>query len=317
MWANVLQYVEEGGTRVEDIHLRSRTTSDSLAGLRRWRYVTIDPWPHEGFGGTAPEDSLVRLTPGGRRSAAVWKPLAATIEDRWRSRFGAGAVADLAVALGAMVERFDGPHPRYLPVVYPTQNGKAAPRLLAPDPTCPAPVPSDLSARLSEVLLGFALDFEAESRISLTISANTLRVLDPSGVRVRDLPRATGVSKEGTAMALGFLARHGCAKLGPDPTASRGNIVRLTAKGEAAQAKYRRILASTEDQWRDRFGTGKLAALRLALERVAGSEPAGPGTLLFEGLEPYPQGWRSSIRRPEVLPHYPMVRHRGGYPDGS
>jgi len=27
--------------------------------------------------------------------------------------------------------------------------------------------------------------------------------------------------------------------------------------------------------------------------------------------------WRAKFRRPEVLPHYPMVLHRGGYPDGS
>jgi hypothetical protein len=26
---------------------------------------------------------------------------------------------------------------------------------------------------------------------------------------------------------------------------------------------------------------------------------------------------RSSLRRPATLPHYPMVLHRGGFPDGS
>jgi hypothetical protein len=35
------------------------------------------------------------------------------------------------------------------------------------------------------------------------------------------------------------------------------------------------------------------------------------------GLEPYPDGWRASVRRPETLPHFPMVMHRGGFPDGS
>ena len=37
----------------------------------------------------------------------------------------------------------------------------------------------------------------------------------------------------------------------------------------------------------------------------------------MRGLEPYPDGWRAKVRRPEALPHYPMVLHRGGYPDGS
>jgi hypothetical protein len=27
--------------------------------------------------------------------------------------------------------------------------------------------------------------------------------------------------------------------------------------------------------------------------------------------------WRASVPNPETLPHYPMVLHRGGYPDGS
>ncbi len=320
MWANVLQYVDEEGTRVGDIHLRSRTIGDSLAGLRRWRYVTVDPWPHQGQGGAAPDGSVVRLTRAGRRSAAIWRPLAKTIEERWRSRFGTDAVEELTATLRAFVDRYDRPLPRYLPVVTPTQNGKAAAQLVepgTPDLSRWAGPPPDLSTDLSGVLLGFTLDFEAESRISLTISANTLRVVTTSGIRVRDLPRATGIAKEGNAMAVGFLERHGCVEVTGDPTASRGKVVRLTTKGQAAQANYHRILGSTEDHWSDRFGAGNLERLRQVLERVAGHGPAGAGSSLFVGLEPYPDGWRSSVRRPEVLPHYPMVLHRGGYPDGS
>jgi hypothetical protein len=37
----------------------------------------------------------------------------------------------------------------------------------------------------------------------------------------------------------------------------------------------------------------------------------------MQGLEPYADGWRTKVRRPEVLPHYPMALHGGGYPDGS
>lgn len=319
MWANVLQFVDEGGTRVADIHARSRTTGDSLAGLRRWRYVTVDPWPHEGMGGTAPDDSVVRLTPAGRRARDVWLPLAAAIEECWRSRFEPGAIDDLARSLRTVVEGMDRSLPHYLPVIYPTLNGKAAPNLVPADgPTGPEQDgPNDLSVLVARVLLGFTLDFEAESRISLPISANTLRVLDDSGVRVRDLPRLTGVSKEANAMATGFLVRHGCVEVVPDPSAPRGKVVRLTAKGRAAQAKYRRILGSTEDLWEQRFGPSTLGGLRQSLERVTAGGSAGPGSLLFSGIVPYPEGWRASVRPPETLPHYPMVLHRGGYPDGS
>jgi hypothetical protein len=34
-------------------------------------------------------------------------------------------------------------------------------------------------------------------------------------------------------------------------------------------------------------------------------------------MQPYPDGWRASVRAPATLPQYPMVLHRGGYPDGS
>jgi hypothetical protein len=38
---------------------------------------------------------------------------------------------------------------------------------------------------------------------------------------------------------------------------------------------------------------------------------------LFRGLGPYADGWRASVHKPDTLPHYPMVLHRGGFPDGS
>ena len=38
---------------------------------------------------------------------------------------------------------------------------------------------------------------------------------------------------------------------------------------------------------------------------------------LMRGLEPYPDNWRADVRPPQALPHYPMVLHRGGFPDGS
>ncbi len=49
----------------------------------------------------------------------------------------------------------------------------------------------------------------------------------------------------------------------------------------------------------------------------AGCGLGGPGSPLFTGLEPDPAGWRGAVRKPRTLPHYPMVLHRGGYPDGS
>lgn len=53
-----------------------------------------------------------------------------------------------------------------------------------------------LSALLSKLLLLGAWDFERDFALSLAVAANVLRVLDPDGRRLRDLPRLTGVSQE-------------------------------------------------------------------------------------------------------------------------
>jgi len=88
------------------------------------------------------------------------------------------------------------------------------------------------------------------------------------------------------------------------------------AKGREAQEAYRRLLAAIEKRWEARFGAEVIDRLRESLERLAG-EPGAKSSPLFRGLEPYPDGWRASKPRPETLPHYPMVLHRGGFPDGS
>jgi hypothetical protein len=93
-------------------------------------------------------------------------------------------------------------------------------------------------------------------------------------------------------------------------------FLRLTAEGRREQNKYRERLALIEAHWRARFGKGKIGSLRELLERLVG-EPTAQRSPLFQGLEPYPEGWRAAVPKPATLPHHPMVLHRGGYPDGS
>ena len=57
--------------------------------------------------------------------------------------------------------------------------------------------------------------------------------------------------------------------------------------------------------------------LRASLEPLTAGQSPGQPPVLFGGIEPYPDNWRASVRRPATLPHFPMVLHRGGYPDGS
>jgi hypothetical protein len=116
--------------------------------------------------------------------------------------------------------------------------------------------------------------------------------------------------------ALGVLTRSGLAAEEPDPAARRGKVARLTSQGQRGQHRYHELTAVIERRWRDRFGAGAPGAIRAALEPLV-TAPDGEPPPLFGGLQPYPDNWRAQVRPPVTLPHYPMVLHRGGYPDGS
>ena len=105
------------------------------------------------------------------------------------------------------------------------------------------------------------------------------------------------------------------ATIEADAASGRWKVVRLTPKGRVVRDLYADRLDSLEERWRQRFGGAVLADLRTSLERLAGS--GGPGSPLFAGLEPAPGNWRADVRPPAALPHFPMVLHRGGFPDGS
>jgi len=90
----------------------------------------------------------------------------------------------------------------------------------------------------------------------------------------------------------------------------------LTAKGRRARDGYRRLAWAIEERWETRFSKKAIDRLRNALKSLVG-EPTAQCSPLFHGLEPYPEDWRAAVPRPETLPHYPMVLHRGGFPHGS
>lgn len=81
-----------------------------------------------------------------------------------------------------------------------------------------------------------------------------------------------------------------------------------------AQGAYATRLPEIERLWRERFGDA-VDSLRASLTLLVGEGTAS--SPLFAGLEPPPNGWRAKVPTPETLPHFPMILHRGGYPDGS
>ena len=312
MWENCMRHVTSEPITVGDLEARARTGTN-LDGMRRWGYITIDGTARKVRNARPGPAAVLRATAAGLRAREIWRPLPGFIEQRWRERLGADQLSRLRDPLTSMVSRLDPGLPDCLPILGAALLSQGPDPRLPPRPDGTAPEALPLSALLSRVLLAFALEYEREAGLALAVAANVLRVLGSEGTRLRDLPVLTGISKESVRWALGILVRGDLAAEEPDPAASRGKVARLTQRGLDAQHLYHELTGTIERRWHDRFTPGATGALRASLEPLAVGQPP----VLFGGLEPYPDNWRASVRRPATLPHFPMVLHRGGYPDGS
>jgi methyltransferase (TIGR00027 family) len=312
MWENCMRYVTDEPITVGDLEARARTGTN-LDGMRRWGYITIDGTARKAHNGRPGRNAVLRATAAGLRAREIWRPLPGFIEQRWRERLGADQLSRLRNPLTSMVSRLDRGLPDCLPILGAALLSNGPDPRLPPRPDGIAPEALPLSALLSRVLLALALEYEREAGLSLAVAANVLRVLGPEGTRLRDLPALTGTSTASVRWALGILTRGDLAAEEPDPAASRGKVARLTPRGLDAQHLYHELTGTIERRWHDRFTPGVTGALRASLEPLAAGRPP----VLSGGLEPYPDNWRASVRRPATMPHFPIVLHRGGYPDGS
>ncbi len=328
MYWNCLKHIGDDGIRADDLEGVARTPTN-LAGMLRWRYVTITPDPADTRKKIPERDWIIRLTSGGKRAREIWQPLIGEIETRWDERFGADAIRELREALRDVAAQIDAHRNRNaggdlsecMPILgYGLSNRLT--EMPRPGGSPPAIAELSLPALLARVLLAFALEFESRSHGSLAIGANVLRVLTEDGVALRDIPLLSGVSKESIAMAMGILKKHQLVEEGKHPAAKTGKLVRLTPRGSEIKARALKLVESLEREWHEQFGDPAMRRLRDALAAIICAEGSerdanGNATLLFAGMKPHAAGWRARIKTPRTLPHFPMVLHRGGYPDGS
>lgn len=323
MWFNCMQFLPEEGLSIGELQHLARVGTN-LNGLRRWGYISIEPTPTDGKPDRPRSGAIVRPTRAGRKAQEIWRPLPRLIEERWRERFSIEKLDQLRESLWTIVQQLHPELPDCLPIlgyglssrehvpgndrflIRQSNNEQLTSHEREDDSASSLPFPT----LLARVLLMLALEFEYESDVSLAISANVLRVLDEQGVRVKDLPVLSGVSKEALSMTVGYLEKRHLAVVEPDPTGSRFNVVRLTTRGREIKETSDQLLGIIEKRWQSRFGKDTVLRLRKSLEYLISSS-------LLVGLEPYPDGWRASVRKPDTLPYFPMILHRGGFPDGS
>jgi len=290
MWLKLMRYVPKEG-----IHPRAlqQATGLPLKEFRTW-LTRMSKW----WGYLTVSATLIRPTPGGRKAIATWRPLTETIELRWQERYGKETIDSLKTTLQTLIAAFETDQPNYLPILgydlFSRPQGTKS-----PGDTQSATLP----ILLAKPLLAFAEEFERESGMSLAISANVLRLLGEEGTPIRDLPRLSGVSKEAIAMCVDRVQKQG-------PCRVHARTLLLTPSGRIARETCHSTLDAIEKRWQDAFGKDLIANLRKLLESLGG-EP------LMKSLDGYPNGWRASLPKREHWPHYPMVLHRGGFPDGS
>jgi DNA-binding MarR family transcriptional regulator len=315
MWFNCLRHVDDTPVPVTEMVRRARTRTN-IAGMHRWRYIDLEARP-DSKRVTPPDDELlVRATRKGYLAQQVLRPLAREVETRWEGRWGIDQMDALRVALRAVVSQVDLDLPDCLPIAH---SGLWSAGPTRPEFSRRSGRPDDaetlaLPSLLSRALLMLAIDFESRSKVSLAIHADLLRVLGETPTPVKDLPRLTGVSKEAISMAMGVIVKRGLAVLEANPNAKVGKAARLTPKGLASLEAHTRLLRNVEEEYVSRYGADITGALRESLETLGGDSR---GSRLLQGIPPFPDGWRASVSKAETLPHFPMVLHRGGYPDGS
>lgn len=302
VWANVLRFVGEGAISARDL-ARQALAPDTqvkfeLGCLERWGFVVLQPNPPAvrpvppgpqrqsgrelrdgwGSGRGIRADWMVRLTSKGHTASEIWPPLFGEIEQRWESRFGKDEISRLRKTLQGIADKLDVELPHGLPGAwlrtyeFPTRVNRGRESL-------------PLATLLSQLLLTFRLEFDRESPAPLAHCANTLRVLGEEPIRAADIPRLTGGSPE--TSDIGWQIKP-YVLVTPDPTASRGKVVRLSPRGLIAQQAYHRLIWEIEKRWEGRFGKGAIGTLRALLQGLF-NRHSGGAPLLSEGLVP-PRG---------------------------
>ena len=134
-------------------------------------------------------------------------------------------------------------------------------------------------------LLGTAFDVfadELERRLADT-PYNDIRIshgcvfgtIDADGSRLTDLAARARMTKQSVGEVTSDLEQRGYVERVPDPSDGRAKIIRLTERGHAAQALGVDLIDEIEQEWAERFGEERVAALRDALEAITAEQLAG------------------------------------------
>jgi DNA-binding MarR family transcriptional regulator len=92
--------------------------------------------------------------------------------------------------------------------------------------------------------------------------------INPGGSRLTDLAERAYMTKQSVSEVATDLEQRGYVERVPDPSDGRAKIIRLTERGREAQLLGLELIDEIEQEWAERFGYERIAALREALEAI-------------------------------------------------
>ncbi|HTU45894.1 MAG TPA: hypothetical protein VMF91_12575 [Bryobacteraceae bacterium] len=309
LWLNLIRHISSSGSLVQDLAASGAGSKEALklqlGCLERWGFLTLAPGSteaasprdaagragrgREGWGsGRGIRNSwAVRLSGKGLKAAEIWPDALEKVEGRWIARLGKQRMARFRKSAQAVIDALALDLPWGLP---PTLIGRTE---AFPARSTAAPKDLALPCLLSQLLLGFAIEFDRESPAPITMSANTLRVLGEAPIPVRDIALLTGSSPERTNIGW-QLKPYVTVETAPGV---RGKVAKLTAAGLKAQQAYGRLVTEIERRWAERFGTEVVHDLREFLSALFRAEDANQPPIAL-GLTPPP----GTVRAGDLAP---------------
>ncbi|MGH9617062.1 MAG: hypothetical protein ACRD28_10005 [Acidobacteriaceae bacterium] len=255
LWSNLLRAINQTGIDRRELPAILRLSKRAVRS--RVSTATRHGWVELSSVGSRHE--VVRLTPRGASAVARWTILRRTVEDCWKAAVGIKRSVSLRTSLEELVAALPLELPHY-PASYGAADAsitgghgkdwKAVPRA-GGDTTSDLPI----SALVSQALVAFAMEYEEQSPVALSLSTQVIRRIPAEGQPLHVIGQSPGVAA---------LIRHGFMRV-----SNRGGskVAFLTLRGLDVQRAYEPRIYGIETAWRQKFGDSLITELRRSLER--------------------------------------------------
>jgi DNA-binding MarR family transcriptional regulator len=95
-----------------------------------------------------------------------------------------------------------------------------------------------------------------------------LQMIPPQGIRITDLARIAGMTKQALGEFVDGLEESGFVRSGRDPADGRVRLVTRTDRGDAAAEAAGQAIAAVERQWRKEVGAEAFDTMKQALRQL-------------------------------------------------